>query len=380
MGIKFLHTSDWQIGRAFGRFDERIASVLEAARLEAIDRIAAIAVLGGAHHVLVAGDIYDSPDLAAKSLRQVLERMKQRSDVTWWLLPGNHDPARPGGIWDRVATLGMPGNVVALTEPGVRELAAGVFLLSAPLVSRAVARDPTVWMDECVTPDGAVRIGIAHGSITRFGSGGDDGVIDPGRAQAARLDYLALGDWHGTTQVNGRTWYSGTPEPDRFRDNAPGHVLAVSIAGPGAMPDIAIHRTARFDWVAERHEIGDVALLEGIEQGLMARGALQDTLVQLTLTGRLPASAQGALADWHDRLDARVRYLELDTSGLALTMGADDYATLGDDPALREVAARLARFADDAASPKREAAKLAIAKLFALTRRGRPTASREAAE
>jgi len=380
MGIKFVHTSDWQIGRAFRNFDERVASVLEAARLEVVDRIAAVAVSGGAQHVLVAGDIYDSPDLAARTLRQVLERMKQRTDVSWWLLPGNHDPARPGGIWDRVAALGVPGNVVALTEPGVREMAAGVYLLSAPLVSRAVARDPTAWMDDCVTPDGAIRIGIAHGSITRFGSGGDDGVIDPGRAQAARLDYLALGDWHGTTQVNARTWYSGTPEPDRFRDNAPGHVLAVSIAGFGAVPDVVLERTARFEWVGERHEIGDVAALAGIEQGLLARGRLQDTLVQLTLTGRLPASAQGALADWHDGLDARVRYLELDTSGLALTMGEEDYASLGDDAALREVAARLARLADDVASPKQEAAKLALAKLFALTRRVRQTASREAAE
>jgi len=380
MGIKFVHTSDWQIGRAFRNFDERVASVLEAARLEVVDRIAAVAVSGGAQHVLVAGDIYDSPDLAARTLRQVLERMKQRTDVSWWLLPGNHDPARPGGIWDRVAALGVPGNVVALTEPGVREMAAGVYLLSAPLVSRAVARDLTAWMDDCVTPDGAIRIGIAHGSITRFGSGGDDGVIDPGRAQAARLDYLALGDWHGTTQVNARTWYSGTPEPDRFRDNAPGHVLAVSIAGFGAVPDVVLERTARFEWVGERHEIGDVAALAGIEQGLLARGRLQDTLVQLTLTGRLPASAQGALADWHDGLDARVRYLELDTSGLALTMGEEDYASLGDDAALREVAARLARLADDVASPKQEAAKLALAKLFALTRRVRQTASREAAE
>lgn len=380
MGIKFVHTSDWQIGRAFRNFDDRIASVLEAARLEAIDSIAAVASSGGAQHVLVAGDIYDSPDLAARTLRQVLERMKQRTDVTWWLLPGNHDPARTGGVWDRVQGLGVPANVMTLTEPGVREMASGVYLLPAPLVSRSVARDPTAWMEDCATPDGAIRIGIAHGSITRFGSEEDDGVIDPGRVQSARLDYLALGDWHGTTQVNARTWYSGTPEPDRFRDNAPGHVLLVSIEGAGAVPVVEMQRTARYTWVAERAEIGDVALLGPIEQGLIARGTLADLLVQVTLTGRMPASAQGALADWRDSLDARVRYLEVDTSSLSLTMGEDDYASLGDDAALREVAARLARIADDEASPKREAAKLAIAKLFELTRRARQASSREAAE
>src|SRR5690606_21852288 len=54
------------------------------------------------------------------------------------------------------------------------------------------------------------------------------------RAARARLDYLALGDWHGCLEVDARTWYAGTPEADRFRGNAPGHVLEVEIAAPGA--------------------------------------------------------------------------------------------------------------------------------------------------
>ena len=41
------------------------------------------------------------------------------------------------------------------------------------------------------------------------------------RAERARLDYLALGDWHGTLEIAPRTWYAGTPEPDRFRANEP---------------------------------------------------------------------------------------------------------------------------------------------------------------
>ena len=39
-------------------------------------------------------------------------------------------------------------------------------------------------------------------------------VLD--RAGHAAQDYLALGDWHGTRRIDARTWYSGTPEHDRF--------------------------------------------------------------------------------------------------------------------------------------------------------------------
>ena len=56
------------------------------------------------------------------------------------------------------------------------------------------------------------------------------------RAATARLDYLALGDWHGTRRIDARTWYSGTPEPDRFKANEPGNVLQVDIARAGAEP------------------------------------------------------------------------------------------------------------------------------------------------
>ncbi len=376
MGIKFIHTADWQIGRAFRMFDAKLAIPLEEARLACIDEIGRVAADGGAAHVLVAGDVYDSPDLSTKTLRQLLERMRLRSDVVWWLLPGNHDPARAGGIWDRIAALGVPDNAVALTQPGVRELAPGVSLLSAPLVARSFARDPTEWMNECETPSGSIRIGLAHGSIKSFGSDGAEAVIDPVRAAAARLDYLALGDWHGTREVNARTWYAGTPEPDRFRDNDPGNVLLVSIDGPGAVPAVQRRRTGRYTWVADTVEISDVTRLVQIEQALLARVSdPMGLLVQLALTGRLPVRAHGALAEWRDNLDAKLRYLDVDMSALDVTIESDDFDLLGDDAALREVAERLGRIAGDEASPKQAAAKMAVAKLFELTRAAREVGS-----
>ena len=32
----------------------------------------------------------------------------------------------------------------------------------------------------------------------------------------SKLNYLALGDWHGHTKINENTYYSGTPEYDNF--------------------------------------------------------------------------------------------------------------------------------------------------------------------
>ena len=75
MTFRFIHTADWQLGKPFANFPPDLAGELSAARFTAIERIAEIATQRGASHVLVAGDIFDSEDLANATLRRALERM-----------------------------------------------------------------------------------------------------------------------------------------------------------------------------------------------------------------------------------------------------------------------------------------------------------------
>ena len=65
-----------------------------------------------AAHVLVAGDVFDSSTVADQLLRQTMARLAKHGGLTWHLLPGNHDPLRAGGVWDRLARIGVPANVV----------------------------------------------------------------------------------------------------------------------------------------------------------------------------------------------------------------------------------------------------------------------------
>jgi len=118
MTFTFIHTADWQLGKPFANFPSDLAGELAAAA--AIGRIAAIAEKRGARHVLVAGDIFDAEDLSTNVLRRAMELMAVHASITWVLLPGNHDPARHGGVWDRVQRFGAPGNVVlALTDGAI---------------------------------------------------------------------------------------------------------------------------------------------------------------------------------------------------------------------------------------------------------------------
>ena len=56
----------------------------------------------------------------------VSPRLRRHTDLEWHLIPGNHDPACPGGVWERVLRDGLPANVrIHLVAELYRQAAAG---------------------------------------------------------------------------------------------------------------------------------------------------------------------------------------------------------------------------------------------------------------
>ncbi len=408
MGITFIHSADWHIGRRFKGFEPDVARPLEEARLDIIDRLGAIAADAGARHALIAGDVFDSPAVADKLVRQALERMRRQAQVTWWLLPGNHDPARQGSVWQRVLDL-MPdgcmgdgrmgdgrmavgaagssgaGNVRLLTEACPVEIEPGVMVLPAPLHARTSPVDPTAWFGGCPTPHGTIRIGLAHGSTKLdFGSAGANVPIDPQGVVRHRLDYLALGDWHGVREVGPSAWYSGTPEPDGFDDNGQGYALVVRIPGAGLPSEVTPVKTAWFDWREMEHDLtrAEPAVFDTI----LKRGPTAETgtlasvvppsrqLLRLTLTGRIDADMAAALDTWRAQTEATLRYTAINTAGVVRETGAGAISRLECDPHLGPITARLRLIEGGAGTPEARTAAAAIRKLVEHERRFREAA------
>jgi hypothetical protein len=367
MAFTFVHTADWQIGKTFGRFASDVAVRLRAARLDAIDRIAEVAQREGARHVLVAGDVIDSELVDDAALRQPLARMLAYPEIAWHLLPGNHDPARPGGVWERLVGLGLPRNVRAHLRAELYEIEPGVVLLPAPLHAKEMRTDPTQWMDGAATAEGALRIGLAHGSVRGFGSLGEAAVpIEPGRLSRAGLDYLALGDWHGVKEVAPGVWYSGTPEPDSFTDNGPGHVLVVRLGARGARAEVTPVATGLYRWLARRAVLSRLADLEPIEAEVAAAGAeRRHLMLALGLEGAIAAGESAALDARIAQLASMVLSIDVDRRLLRVMVRDDDVAAL-DDPVLAAVAMRLRERARDFDAGEARVAARAMRLLLAL--------------
>lgn len=139
------------------------------------------------------------------------------------LIPGNHDAGLAESVWTRAARLNaVPPNAhVCLRPEPLLFSSLGLAVLPAPLTQRHTHNDLTDWFAAAQVPPGLFRVGLAHGSVQGILAEDIDSSnpIAAARAEQAALDYLALGDWHGCKQVDARTWYSGTPETDRFNDS-----------------------------------------------------------------------------------------------------------------------------------------------------------------
>ncbi|MEE4279422.1 MAG: metallophosphoesterase [Halieaceae bacterium] len=376
MPITFLHSADWQIGKVFRYADEATMARLQQARLEGIDRIGDLARERGAKHVLVAGDVYDTQDVSDRLLLQPVERMRVHGDVTWHLLPGNHDPHRPFGIWERLRSSDLPANIVCHTaaEAWV-DHDARLAILPAPLLHYTGLEDLTAYMDKADTPDGYFRIGLAHGSIRGFGANEEAAAnfIDPTRTERAGLDYLALGDWHGRREISPRVHYSGTHEVDGFEVDGGGHCLLVSIAAPGELPQVEAIRTGEFHWHKLRANLSrreDVDALEARLRGL-APGSLSKHLIDLEVSGAL---SLGDLDYFRARIetavDAAFALLRVRAAELVSEPTDDDLAEFGEGGYVRAAADELMQQATADALPEaeRRRARLALLRLYLLYR------------
>ena len=355
-------------------------SVLQQARLDAIGAIGELAMAENARTVLVAGDIYDKESPENKTLAQPLEPMRRFSSVTWHLIPGNHDPDLPNGPWQRLLSIGLPENVHVHREAAPFSLDDQTWLLPAPLRQKHSASDPTAWMDDVVTPHGHRRIGLAHGSISDFGSSATTpNLIAPDRAKKAGLDYLALGDWHGAKAINPRTWYSGAPEPDGFGrtdggNPETGQALLVEIKG-NAAPSVSARRTGRLVWLEEQATLHDKEDIRRLEQRIRE---ISPDLSRLVL--RLRAEGLLSLAD-HDLFEQTIAdtglaaglcAFDLKREHLAIRPAEDELDQLTDDRVIKNAIARLRSIAESEDHPKRQAASRAVWHLYLACHKRRP--------
>jgi DNA repair exonuclease SbcCD nuclease subunit len=359
---KFIHTADWQIGKPFARVaDAGKLARLRHERIEAITRIGAVVRDKEAAFVLVAGDLFDSTTPEKSTVSAACAAIGSIG-VPVLAIPGNHDHAGPGSIWEQEffkreqQTLAPNFRLLATPEPVE---VCGVVILPCPLLRKQETGDTTAWLrNEAAWTAAAVdmpRVLLAHGSVQGFSSvsdgeesSGQPNLIDLSTLTSATFDYIALGDWHGTKQVSPNAWYSGTPELDRFlkgEKHNPGNVLCVDLVARGQVPTVTMVRTAHFGWHDETFLLVDDDSLTHLEQRLVdvLGPRAQEDLLRLVVEGPLGLAGDNRLKQIIESLEARLLRLKLENN-VQVIPSEEELAQLtgrAGDPLISAVSARL---------------------------------------
>jgi len=367
--FRFIHASDLHLGRKFANIPEppdgNIRGRLMEARHGAIGRIAEAARATGAADILLAGDTFDTPTPSPAVIRQAVAAMGEAGFAAWWLLPGNHDNLREAEpLWDQIRQ-NAPGNVhvVAAAQPVL--LSDAAMLLPCPVEWRSSGRDLTEDLVAMASAEGALRIGLAHGGVVDFTEG--SGSVPPDRDRSARLDYLALGDWHGRLEVAPRVQYSGSPEQDRFKHGSRGVCLAVTVDGPGAPPQVAERETGAFLWIDPTLQLAPDQDAATALASLLPVSGRRDVLVKVRAKGWVGLPEEAKLRKAAARIGPEFAHFELKTGGLGTLCEEADLDEIDRAGALRLAANALKQEAEaeSLSAGKREIAAAALARLYA---------------
>jgi DNA repair exonuclease SbcCD nuclease subunit len=387
--VSFLHTADLHLGLKITRFNIDVARRIREARFQALERIREVARDRRVDFILIAGDLFDDHAVDFDIAKRAFDLLESFSAPVY-VLSGNHDPLLAGSVWDR-PPWNQAGSkkLLVLRQAETLEVLPGVLLLPCPVFRKTSLADPTAWIAGVREDGGAIRLGVAHGSLKiRDDLPADDHLIARYAADELNLDYLALGHWHSRQLFAGadgveRTAYPGVHEPfrfpdssesrtgwvpyssgqrERFLDKGKGEVLHVQLECRRATPVIQPLEVGHLLWQAETRSLSSDLELARLIDELAIRPTAERRLLLLSLKGVLDARAMLRMSQLHEVLD-RYLFAEVDESGLHLQPREEEMYQVAGEGILRSLIDQLrgeAEGPDPAARPMAQRALLLL--------------------
>jgi len=289
--VRFIQTSDWQIGMKGGGLGEA-APIVREIRIESIRNVLKSAQEQKVDFVLLCGDIFEHNMISQEDVKKVVTIFNQYPDIPLYLLPGNHDIFGADCVYNRAIFQRVNHLTILHTSDSVE--ATNAILHPCPVLSKFTTQDLTETIP-VVREVAGIHIGVAHGSLVGKSPVPNweeiDLPIDPSCVVRTGIDYLALGHWHSHRTFEDSTGiariaYSGTHEQTNYGEDNAGHCLLVQIDGKGDAPKIEPIKTGQLTWVSMEFELKDSSSLIELEKYFESIKEID--MVRLVLHGELP--------------------------------------------------------------------------------------------
>lgn len=376
MAVKFLHTSDWQLGVTRHFLAPGPQDRWAAARNDAVTALCKLATDEGCEFIVVAGDVFETNHVSRATVLTAIEALKG-ARLPIFLLPGNHDCLEPTNVYESLVWRNhKPPHVHVLSEAAkCVEVRPGVEVVGAPWLSKRPTSDTVADAAKALAPmPGVFRVMVGHGAVSTLSPNPDNPALINVEAalkaiQEHRFHYLALGDRHSTTNVtgqpDGRIWYSGTPEAFDFVEVDNGNVLLVEADESGVR--VTAKRVGTWKLIVHEEALNSQQDLDALALHIEQIPDKARTMLKLGLTGTVTMAQKMALDQrldhWSDMFAAVV--MSSSRSDLAVVASADDF----DQLRLSGYGAKVLEVLREklaTAGPDQESASDALALLFRL--------------
>ncbi|MDQ3646078.1 MAG: metallophosphoesterase [Actinomycetota bacterium] len=300
MGVRFVHTADWQLGMRRHYLSPEAQARFDSARIEAIRGIGRLAADHGAAFVIACGDLFESNQVDRRTVSRALEAMRDVG-VPLYLLPGNHDPLEPGSVYTSPSFVARkPGHAHVVADSTPIEVAPGVELVGAPWVSKRPLTDLVAAACADLHPSDVLRICAGHGIVDRLCADRDNpAVISADDAEALieqrAIHYLALGDRHSATSIGstGRIWYAGSPEPTDYDEVNPGCAVVVELDEDGC--NVTSHHVGEWRFVRATFDLRSEADVVDVSAWFEAVVDKDRTVAKVVFTGEVSLRVKARL-------------------------------------------------------------------------------------
>ncbi|HUV04195.1 MAG TPA: DNA repair exonuclease [Armatimonadota bacterium] len=330
---RFLHAADLHLSRPFGFLPPQLAEERRRDQRRALTKITDLALERDVDLVLIAGDLFDSPDPDPTDLEAATRELSRLADggKRIFAIPGNHDFASPNSFWQGMNLEGLhifldtEWSSVALDDLGIAVM--GIAFHHGKSERRA--------FEGLETPDEMPCVLLVHASWEAF-----EGQLERYHPFSAadlagtKASYVALGHYHSFKPILGdgvAACYSGTPEGISFdKAETEDRFVIVGEIGEDGKAKIEpvkinnrIMRSAEIDCTSFESQMGLFAAVRRLCQ--------PNALIELRLVGSPTADLATVLEELPDRFRESCLHLATDMSNLSLVadLPADDRTIRG---------------------------------------------------
>ncbi len=289
--MKFLHTADSHLGySAYTRLSSEGYNQREMDVYKGFEQTIDAAIDNEVDMFIHAGDLFDSVRPNNRALSFALDQILRlsRAEIPFIVISGNHDTPRLRGTGSVFRLFEHIDNVYPVYKGEYEAIEIGDTIVHClpQCMNDASLREQMkrINIKNNKKNMAVLHVGVVGISVFRTGELNEH-LIDT-TSLSSKLDYIALGHYHGHTELSGNTYYAGSTERLSFSEASEDKGLIIGDLDKGKYRFVEIETRPMIDLKPVNYK-PEMDLMKEIESRILKKD-IEDSITRLKINGMPP--------------------------------------------------------------------------------------------